>query len=78
MKKIYRQLFNNQSIELSSSIDIDNIIQEGEVIFEKNPAVGLPEVSQLIDSAISKRQGEQRKHSFLEKKYSIKGKMDSL
>ena len=68
MKKIYRQLFNNQSIELSSSIDIDNIIQEGEVIFEKNPTVGLPEVSKLIDSAISKRQGEQRKHGFLEKK----------
>ena len=68
MKKIYRQLFNNQSVELSSSIDIDNIIQEGEIIFKKNPTVGLPEVSKLIDSAISKRQGEQRKHSFLEKK----------
>ena len=50
--------------ELSSSSEIDNIIQEGEVIF----TVGLPEVSRLIDSAISKRQGDQRKHSFLEKK----------
>ena len=57
-----------QSIELSSSSEIDNIIQEGEVIFKKNPTVGLPEVSKLIDSAISKRQGDQRKHSFLEKK----------
>ena len=47
---------------------IDNIIQEGEVIFKKNPTVGLPEVSKLIDSAISKRQGDQKKHSFLEKK----------
>ena len=47
---------------------IDNIIQEGEVIFKKNPTVGLPEVSRLINSAISKRQGDQRKHSFLKKK----------
>ena len=30
--------------------------------------VGLPEVSKLIDSAISKKQGNQRKHTFLEKK----------
>ena len=67
-KKIHHQLFNNQSIELSSSSEIDNIIQEGEVIFKKNPTVGLPEVSRLINSAISKRQGDQRKHSFLEKK----------
>ena len=77
-EKIYHQLFNNQSIELSSSNEIDNIVQEGEVIFEKNLPLGLPEVSKLIDSAISKRQGDQRKQSFLEKKYSIKGKMDSL
>ena len=55
-------------IKLSSSSEIDNIIQEGEVIFQKNPTVGLPEVSRLIDSAISKRQGDQMKHSFLEKK----------
>ena len=46
----------NQSIELSSLSEIDNIIQEGKVIFKKNPTVGLPEVSKLIDSAISKRQ----------------------
>ena len=55
-------------IELSSSSEIDNIIQEGEVIFKKNTAVGLPEVSTLIDSAISKRQGDQGKKSSLEKK----------
>ena len=68
MKKSHHQLFNNQSIELNSSSEIDNIIQEGEVIFKKKPTVGLPEISRLIDSAISKRQGDQRKHSFLEKK----------
>ena len=66
-KKIYHQLFNNQSVELSSSSEIDNIIQEGEVIFKKNPTVGLPEVSKLIDSAISKRQGDQRKQFSWEK-----------
>ena len=42
---------------------MDNIIQEGEVIFKKNPTVGLPEVSKLIDLVINKRQ---------------EGKMDSL
>ena len=70
-KKIHHQLFNNQSIELSSSSEIDNIIQEGEVIFKKNPKVGLPEVSRLINLAITeketKRQEDQRIHSFLEK-----------
>ena len=45
-----------------------NIIQEGAVIFKKNTTVGLPEVPKLIDSAISKRQGDQKKRSFLEKK----------
>ena len=68
MTKSHLQLYNNQSTELSSSSEIDNIIQEGEVIFKKNPTVGLPEVSKLIDSAISKRQGDRRKHSFLERK----------
>ena len=67
-KKIHRQFFNNQSIELSSSGEIGNIVQVGELIFRKNPTVGLPEVSKLISLAISKRQGEQKKHSFLEKK----------
>ena len=47
--------------ELSSSSEIDNIIQEGEVIFTKIPTVGLPEVSRLIDSAIIKRKGDRRK-----------------
>ena len=44
--------------ELSSSSEIDNIIQEGEVIFKKNVTVGLPVVSKLTDSAISKRKGD--------------------
>ena len=78
MKKIHLQLFNNQLIELSLSSKIDNIIQEGEVIFKKNPRFGLLEASKLIDSVISKRQGDQRKYSFLEKKNSIKEKMDLL
>ena len=58
MKKIHHQLFNNQSIELSSSSEIDSIIQK----------VDLAEVSKLIGSAISKKQRDQKKHSFLEKK----------
>ena len=55
-------------MELSLSSDIDNILQGGEVTFETNSTVDLPEVSRLIDSAISKRQRHQRKYSFLEKK----------
>ena len=78
-KKIHHQLFNNQLFELSLSREIGNIMQEEEVIFKKNPTVGLPEVPKLIDSAINKRQRDQMRDSFLEKrKYSIKGKMDSL
>ena len=66
---MHHQLFNNQPVDLSSSSEIDNIIQEGrEVIFKKNPTASLPEVSKLIDSAIRKRPGDQRKRSFLEKK----------
>ena len=67
-KKILYHLFNNQSLELSSLSEIDNIIEEEEEIFKKTPTVGLPEVSKLTDSAISKRQGDRRKHSFLERK----------
>ena len=52
---------------MSSSSEIYNIIQEEEVIFKKNTTAGLPEISKLTDSAISKR-GDQRKHSLLEKK----------
>ena len=37
-------------------------------MFKKNPTVGLLEVSKLIDSAISKTQGDRRKHIFLERK----------
>ena len=68
MKKIRHQLFNNLSIELSSSSEIHNTIQDGRVVFKRNPTVGLPEVSKQIESAIRKRLGDQRKHSFLEKK----------
>ena len=66
--KIHQQLFNIQLIELSSSSEIGNIIQKGEVIFKENPTVGLPKVSKPIDSATSKTQGDQRKYSFLDKK----------
>ena len=61
--KIHYHLFNIQS-----AIQIDNIIEEGEVIFKKKPTVILQEVYNLIDSAISKRQGDQMKHSFSVKK----------
>ena len=46
-------------MESSSSSEIDNIIQEGEIIFKKKPT-GLPEVSRLIKSAISKRPNEEQ------------------
>ena len=36
-KKIHHDFFNNQSLELSSLREIDNIIQEEEEIFKKNP-----------------------------------------
>ena len=42
------------------------------MIFKKKPTLGLPEVSNLIDSATGKRQGDQRKHSFLEKNNTLK------
>ena len=57
-----------QSIELSSSSEIDNIIQEGEVIFKKNPTVGLPEVSKLIDSAIKRDKVAEGNTAFSRKK----------
>ena len=65
-------------IELSSSSEIDNIIQEGEVIFKKNSTLGLPEVSKLIDSVISKTRRPKETQFSWDKKYPIKGKMDSL
>ena len=43
-------------------------MQEGEVILKKDPKAGLPKVSKLIDSEISKRQGDRSKHNFLLKK----------
>ena len=39
LQKIHHQLFKNQSIELSLSNETDNIIQEGEVVFKKNPTI---------------------------------------
>ena len=45
-----------------------------QVIFKKNPTLSLPKVYRLIDSAISKRQGDQRKHIFFEKKILHKRK----
>ena len=60
-KKIHHHFFNNLS-------EIDTIIQEQEEILKKNPRQGLTEVSKLIDSVVSKRQGDRRKHSFLERK----------
>ena len=77
-KKIDHPLFNNQSIELSSSSENDNIIQEGEVIFKRKSTVRLPDVSKLTNSVMRKRQGDQRKHSFLEKKKLHKSQMDSV
>ena len=76
-KEMDHPLFNNQSIELSSSSENDNIIQEEEVIFKKESTVRLPDVSKLTDSVMRKRQEDQRKHSFLEKKLH-KSQMDSL
>ena len=80
---IKEKLFQeNSSSALQQSInwikftsEIDGIIQEGEAIFKKNPTVDLTEVSRLINSGISKRQGDKRKYSFLEKKNAaLKGK----
>ena len=38
------------------------------MILKKNPTIGLPGAYMLNDSEISKRQGDQKKHSFVEKK----------
>ena len=67
-KKTHHHFLYNQSLELNSLSEIDNIIKEKEEILKENPTEGLPEVSKLIDSAICKRQGDRRKHSFLERK----------
>ena len=71
IKIISRKFIINDLIELRSSSDIDNIIQEGEIIFKESPALALPEVSKLINSAINSRQGGQRKHSYFDKKNII-------
>ena len=45
----------------------------------KTPYLSVTNYVSMIDSVISKRQGDRRKHSFLDrKKYCIKGKMESL
>ena len=36
-------------------------MQEEEEIFKKNPTVGLPKLSKLIDTVVSKRQRDRRK-----------------
>ena len=51
---------NNQSLELSSLGEIDNITQEEEEIFKKNPTVGWPEVSKL-DWLIDKQEKRRTK-----------------
>ena len=67
-KKIRHHLFKNQLLELNLLSEIDNIIHEEEEIFKKHPTVGLPEVSKLIDSAITKGQGERGKQFSRKKK----------
>ena len=49
-------------------------------MFKENVTAGFPEVSKLIDSAVSKRQEDQMKYSFFseKKKDSMKVKIDSL
>ena len=45
----------------------------------KTPHLSITNQLSMTDSAISKRQGDRRKHSFMErKKYCIKGQMESL
>ena len=79
LEKIHHQLFKNQSLELSSSSEIDNMIQEEEAIFKNNPTVSLPEISKVIDSVISKGQGHKGNRDFWrEKEYCTKREMDSL
>ena len=64
------QFFNNESIELSSSSEIGNIIQEGEVIFKKNPTVGLSEVSKLLKKRRKKGDHKQKKRRPKETQFS--------
>ena len=60
-------------IDESPSIS-SQIVEKIEVISE----VVLPEISKLIDLAMSKKQRDQKKQHLLEKKDSIKRKTDSL
>ena len=54
---------NNEALSISSQA-----VEQIEFI----PEAVLAKLSKLTDSVISRRQGEQRKHGFLEKKDSIK------
>ena len=60
-------------IDESPSIS-SQIVEKIEVISE----VVLPEISKLIDLAMSKKQRDQKKQHLLEKKDSIKRRTDSL
>ena len=60
-------------IDESPSIS-SQIVEKIEVISE----VVLPEISKMIDLAMSKKQRDQKKQCLLEKKDSIKRKTDSL
>ena len=76
VRKLVRQLVYTMFINNGASFPLcwkENLSKHQKVskYYENN--------CRLIDSAICKRQEDQRKHSFLEKKKnSIKGKMDSL
>ena len=73
---IKEKLFQeNPSSALQQSINSINFTKwdwqyysRGRSNFQENSTAALREVSELIDSAISKREGDQRKHTFLEKK----------
>ena len=66
-------------MELSSLSEIDNIIQEEEEFSRKTPHLSITNQLSMIDSAIRKRQGDRRKHKFLNRKKTLhKGKMVSL
>ena len=77
IKWILFQENSSSPLQLESS-EIDNFDQEKEAIFKKDPTLDLPEVSNLIDSAISKRQEYQRNHSFLESKKILHKRVNGI
>ena len=77
--KIHQQLFNIQLIELSSSSEIGNIIQKGEVIFKENPqSVYQKYLSQLTQQQARHKVTKGNTVFLIKKKCSIKEKTDSL